>query len=69
MSGSIASAVKLAALVLSLSSLILAVLSFYLAKTAMDEEGRINIWRVVLAVMLFLFAHVPGYLALVCWGL
>jgi hypothetical protein len=59
----------LVAFVLSLFCLILALLSFYFAKTAIDDEGLINIWRIALAIMLFSVAHIPGYLSLPLWGL
>ncbi len=59
----------LAALMLSLLSFVLALLSFYFVKSAIDEEGVIKIWRLWFAVMLFLIAHVPGYLSLSFWSL
>lgn len=59
----------LTAFVLLLVSLVLALLSFYFAESAIDDEGVINIWRICLAISLFLVAHVPGYLSLSFWGL
>jgi len=58
----------LAAFTLSLFSLILALLSFYFAESAIDEEGVIKIGRLLFAVSLFLIAHVLGYLSVSFWS-
>ena len=59
----------LAALVFFSFCCIFALLSFYYAKTAIDDEGLVHIWRIVFALLLLVIAHVSGYLSLSIWGL
>jgi hypothetical protein len=41
---------------------------FYFAKTSINNEGGINIWRLLLALVVFGIAHVPGYFSLMLWA-
>jgi hypothetical protein len=60
---------KLCAVVLSVGLLILSLLSFYFAKTSVDNKTFVNIWKLLLSLACFVAAHIAGYLALVWWNL
>ncbi|MBV8709667.1 MAG: hypothetical protein JO028_20950 [Acidobacteriaceae bacterium] len=62
-------ATTLTALVLFSLCCLLALLSFYFAKTSVDDKGVVKVWRIGLALLALLMAHVAGYLSLPLWGL
>ena len=60
---------KLFAIVLFLLSFILCMFSFYLACLAINNKGRINVWKLTLALITFFAAHIPGYFGLIAFGM